>query len=160
MNSSMDMPGMPSWHPVWRHGNNPASIRLHCFCVYSSSTADPITNFWSSYLASISYASFSLSPRFLLIFRGVLPVLVSWPQYFLSIVTKNLIWLELPQLIATLKRFSRSISVCRVQLLRTHFQRLPSCIASSHSYLNGASSFPSISTFPMPLSASVRYLLP
>ena len=160
MNSSTDMPGMPSWHPVWRDGNNPALIRLHCFCVYSFSTADTITNFWSSYLAFISYASSSPSSLFLLIFLVVLPVLVSWPQYFLSIVMKNLIWPEQPQLMPILRRFDQSISVCRVQLLHMPSQRLSSCIASSLSSLSGASSSANISAFPMPPSASLRYSLP
>jgi len=160
MNSSTDMLGMPSWHPVWTDGNNPAAIRPHCFCVCSSSIADSITNFWSSYLASISYASSSLSPLFSLTPLAVLPVLVSWPQYFLSIVTKNLIWPEQPQLMPISRRFDQSISVCRVQLLHTPSQRLSSCIASSLSYLNGASSSASIFPFPMPPSASVRYSSP
>ena len=157
MNSSMDMPGMPSWYPVWRDGNNQASIRPHYFCVYSSSIADLITNFWSSYLAFIFYASSSLSLLFLLIFRVVSPVLVSWLQYSLSIVTKNLIWPERAQLIPILKRFGQGILVCRVWLLRTPSQRLSSCIASSLFYLNGASSSASISVLPIPPSASVRY---
>ena len=160
MNLSMDMPGMPSWRPVWRYGNNLASIRSHYYCVYSSSIADPITKFLSSHVAFISYASSSLFPVFLLIFRVVLPVLVSWPQYFLSIVTKNLIWPERPQLMPILKRFDRGTSVCRVQLLRTPCRRLSSCIASSLSYLNGASSSASISAVLMPPSTSVRYSWP
>ena len=157
MNSSMDMPGTPSWRPVWRDGNNQALIPPHYFCVYSSSTTDPTTNFWSSYLAFTSYASSSLFPLFLLIFRVVLLVLVSWPHYFSSIVTKNLIWQERPQLMPTLKRFNQSIFVCRVQLFRTPSQRLSSCIASSLSYLNGASSSVSISALLMPPSTSVLY---
>ena len=92
MNSSMDIPGTPSWCPVWRNGKNWASIWSHYFCVYSSSTTDSITNFWSFHLASISYPSSSLFPLFLLIFQVVLLVLVSWPQYLLYIVTKNLRW--------------------------------------------------------------------
>jgi len=119
-----------------------------------------LLNFWSSYLAFMSYTSSSLSPLFLLIFQAVFPALVSWPQYFLFIVTKNLIWRERPQPMPILKPLNPNISVCKVQPLRTPSPRLYSCIASSLSYLNGASSSASISACSMPLSALVRYSSP
>ena len=153
MNSSTDVLGMPSWHPVWRDGNNPSSTLPYCFCMYSSNTTDIITNFWSSYLAFISYAFSSPSLLSLLMFLAVLPVLVFWPQYSLSIVMKNLIWPEQLQLMPILRRFDQSILVCRVQLLHMLSRRLFSCIASSLSSLNGSSSSANIFAFPVPPSA-------
>ena len=55
-----------------------------------------------------------------------------------------------------LKRFNQNISVCRERHLHMPSRRPFSCIASSLSYLNGVSSYASISAFPMPASASVR----
>ena len=56
-----------------------------------------------------------------------------------------------------LRRFDPSVLACKAQLLHMPYQRLSSCTASLPASLNGASSSPSMSAFPMLFFASERY---